>query len=222
MPDFNEIRRRCDGMLRADVYAAIHDTATRTPDGGFVEIGTAHAAGTICLALGMARGHSFDRFTGGSRSRYQGDNEAAARANLAHYDVADRVTIYSGDVAETLPALNCAAIDLLFLDCDGRIDRDFSILGDRLKPGAAVIIDDCADRVRVKDRGNGAARVDMKHRATWLLTQSLVDHGHLAHERTVNQTWFGTWTGEPLSTWPPAAVIDAYQQLIFSDAEISR
>src|SRR5690606_8081737 len=120
------------------------------------EIGTAHAAGTVCLALAMRAGHSFDRFARGSRSRYQGDNEAVARANLEHYGVAARVAVYPGDVAETLAALDCAAISLLFLDCDGRIDRDFRALGDKLERGAAVIIDDCADRVRVRDRGNGA------------------------------------------------------------------
>lgn len=225
MTDFatiQEIRARCDGMLRADVYLAIHEAALRCPDGAFVEIGTAHAAGTVCLALGMASGHSFDRFARGSRSRYKGDNKAIACANLAHYGVDDRVTIHPGDVADTLPLLDCGEIDLLFLDCDGRIDRDLQILGDQLKPGAAVIIDDCADRVRVKDRGNGAARIDMKHRATWLLTQTLADGGFLIFERMVNQTWFGTWAGKPVADWSADSIIGAYRQLVFSDGEVSR
>lgn len=222
MPDFAEIRRECDGMLRPEVYEAIYETAARTPDGEFVEVGTAHAAGTICLALAMRAGHTFDRFTPGNRTRYKTDNEAIARANLDRFGVAPRVAVYAGDVAETLPLVDCKNIALLFLDCDGRIDRDIRAVGDWLNPGAAVIIDDCADRVRVKDRGNGAARIDMKHRSTWLLTKALVDGGFLIPERVVNQTWFGTWAGKSIAEWPAEAVIGAYRQLVFSDGEISR
>lgn len=222
MPDFADIRRQCDGMLRPEVYEAIYETARRTPDGEFVEVGTAHGAGTICLALAMRAGHTFDRFTPGNRTRYKTDNEAIARANLDRFGVAPRVAVYAGDVAETLPLVDCKNIALLFLDCDGRIDRDIFACGDRLKPGASVIIDDCADRVRVKDRGGGNARIDMKHRATWLLTRALVDEGFLTFERMVNQTWFGTWAGKAIGHWPAASIIGAYRQLVFSDGEIVR
>lgn len=220
MVDFAAIRQACDGMLRADVYEALHETASRHPDGQFVEIGTAHGAGTICIALAMSAGHTFDSFRKGGRQAYRGDNETIARANLKAFGVDDRVSVYPGDVETTLPELTCDKIDLLFLDCDGRIDRDIRALGGILKPGASVIIDDCADRARVRIRDWGTARIDMKHRLTWLLTQSLVDDGFLIPERTVHQTWFGTWAGRDAREWSDMSIIAAYRGLVFGDGEI--
>lgn len=228
-PDFAEIRRRCHGMMRAEVYEAVYDAARAAPGSVFVEIGTGHGAATVCLALALRDTgregvvYTFDRFEGGSRKPY-GDasrNEAITLEALQSFDVADMVRVVSGDIAETFTAVpSDAKIGLLMLDVDGRIDRDLGVFFDRVLADGAIIIDDMADRVRAKDKGD-FLRIDQKHRATFLLTRSAESHDLLRPTGMVNQTWFGRRGGARFADWPTSSIVGAYRELIFANAEKS-
>lgn len=228
-PDFEAIRRRCNGMMRTGVYERIYDDACMAPDGSaFVEIGTGHGAATVCIAKAIqdtgraSTLYTFDKFEGGSRKAY-GDaarNREIAHAAIADFNVQDVVISIPGDIAETAVAVpDDVDIALLMLDIDGRIDRDFATFFDRLVPGATIIIDDKADRVRSRDKGS-YIRVDQKHRLTHLLVESAIENGLIEHTGTVNQTWFGRKVdGASISNWSPAAIIEAYRGLVFANAE---
>jgi len=223
-PDFAEIRSRCDGMMRAEVYAAIYEAAKAAPGDMFAEIGTAHGAATVCLALAAReRGGevwTFDTFSSGGRKQYAADNLEIACANIAHYGLSDMVHIRKGDAARTVADLPDRLIGLLMLDADGRIDRDMRRLYDRLAPGATIIIDDCTDRARAREMGDGAVRVDQKHRITWLLTKSLESAGLIVPKPPVNETWFGTKGEGAISHWTNSAVLGCYRKLVFATAHL--
>lgn len=226
MPDFNEIRRRCDGMMRADVYEAIYNLAITASNPNFVELGTAHGAATVCLAHAISdvfdgEGviHTIDRFEKNGKPKYMGsDNLEAATAAISHFGFASLVNILAGDVTEMSAKVPNMSIGLLMLDMDGRIDRDLKTFFDRLEDGAPIIIDDCADRVRVKANTKGY-RIDQKHRLTYLLTKSATEHGLLVHTDTVYQTWFGKKGKVKFSDWPQEAILDCYRELVFANGE---
>jgi hypothetical protein len=111
------------------------------------------------------------------------------------------------------------------LDADGRIDRDFALFFDRLTAGAAIVIDDVEDKVRIKkQRGpNGAPklRIDQKHRISHLLVGHFTERG-LITGSIVKNTWIGRKVAErlPDDFWPE--VVAQYRHLVFADAEPSR
>lgn len=225
MPDFAEIKARCNGMMSAGVYERIYSAALEAPEGLFVEVGTGHGAATVAMALALReRGsagkvHTFDRMEGGSRSRYgnRETNLGLARQAFDHFGVSDRIELVVGDVAETASKLPEGPIGLLFLDCDGRIDRDLRTFGDRMPEGAPIVIDDMADKVRMKPRGQ-TFRIDQKHRLTFLLVNAAVEHGQMIERGTVGNTWFGAKGSAAFRDWPDASVLAAYRQLVFADA----
>lgn len=229
MPDFDLIRRACHGMLTAEVYRRIYETALEAPAGLRVEIGTGHGAGAVCMALAAkdsgrpARVYTFDKFEGGSR-KYYGDaarNLEITREAFGQFGVADAIEIIPGDVGETIKALPAGEVGMLFIDCDGRLDRDFGNILGRVPLGAPVVLDDIANRVRSRNKGDHL-RIDQKHRIGWLLTCSARDHGLLGPGRMVKETWFGTRGPEPVGAWPASAIIDCYRQLVFGDAELPK
>jgi predicted O-methyltransferase YrrM len=223
-PDFAEIRRRCDGMMSAEVYERVYDAALAAPGEVFVEVGTAHGAATVCLALALrdsgrgGRVYSFDRFGKGGRAAYaNGRNLEIARESLAAFGVADMVGIVPGDIAKAEVPVSIDGAGLLMLDCDGRIDRDFAAFYDRLRPGATIIIDDCADRVRATRR-KGRLRIDQKHRLTFLLTSSAAKHELICETGMANETWIGVKRDRRFADWPQASILNAYRRLVFAGA----
>lgn len=229
-PDFKEIRRICHGMMKPEVYERIYATGCASLGSVFVEVGSGHGAGTVCLAKalqdtgrGDGRVFTFDKFEGGSRKPYgnASQNLDITKAALAHFGVSEIVTIIDGDVAETSAHLPDVDIGLLFLDCDGRIDRDFRSFLNRVVVGGSVIIDDCADRVRATDKG-GFLRIDQKHRLTHLLVESAVKAGLIEPAGLTNQTWFGIRTDVPVEYWSTTSVIDVYRQIVFANAEMPK
>lgn len=189
--DFTRIRRACKGQLKPDVYRAIYDAARLAPAGQFVEIGTAHGAATITLGRAIKDGgghnrvHTFGR-PGTGRECVPAD---VLHKSFAAFDVDDVVTIYIADAAEAPRLLPDMKIGLLLLDADGRIERDFSNLYDRILPGAPIIIDDFADRVAIKVRSYGyEIGIDLKMKVTYALAHYFRDCGYIDSFSVVNQT----------------------------------
>lgn len=230
MFDAATVKNRCNGMLPRHVYQKIYDTALRNSGGSFIEVGAAHAAATVCLASALrdsmrdGKVYSFEKIMGGSRERF-GDfatNQRIIEDNLSHFGVRDRVEMTFGDVRECAGKVPPGdGYGLMMLDADGRIDRDFGLFFNMLRPGADVIIDDVADYVRAK-RKSGVApiqifRIDQKHRISALLVD-LFERKQFIRGGKTNQTWFGTKVGGRFDATILPDVLDCYHNLVFADA----
>jgi predicted O-methyltransferase YrrM len=228
MPDFDAIRSHCDGMMKNEVYQAIYETALGAPAGDMVEIGTAHGAATICLALGRrdsgkeGRVYTFDRFAASGRTPYKigADNLPLTLANLAKFKVTDLVEVVSGDISKTASHYRGENIALLMLDADGCIDRDLATFGDRVQDCAPVIVDDYADRCRVRRLDNGVTRVDAKHRITYHLVNMFERESVLKKRKVVYQTWFGEKDLCKVGNVRPHRIVSAYRELVHGNAEL--
>lgn len=228
MPDFEAIRRQCDGMMKNEVYKAIYETALSAPAGDMVEVGTAHGAATVCLALGRrdsgkeGRVYTFDRFAASGRTPYKSgsDNLPLTLANLKAFNVDDLVEVISGDIHKTASLYRGENIALLMLDADGCIDRDLATFGDRVQDGAPIIVDDYADRCRVRRLENGVTRVDAKHRLTYHLVNMFERESVLKKRKVIYQTWFGEKDLCKVSNVRPHRIVGAYRELVHGNAEL--
>jgi predicted O-methyltransferase YrrM len=120
MPDFDDIQRRCNGMLAPEVYQRIYEVARGAEPGSFIEVGAAHAASTVSLACALrdagreGRVYAFEKLVGGSRDRY-GDaarNRAIIEGNIAHFGLGERVQMIYGtssECAHEVPATSATA-----------------------------------------------------------------------------------------------------------------
>lgn len=191
---FKRIRRQCNGMLRPEVYRAIHATALEMPGGDAVEIGTSRGAATVAIALACKASRQAGRVYTIERPSRLGSNEtkiAAIQKNFRKFDVSERIALIMVDASRAVSELpSGVSIGLLMLDCDGRIDRDFATLYDRVVPGGSIIIDDYEDRVHVRMRGGRRVGVDLKHRLTFNLVNHFMESGYIEDFSVVRQTLF--------------------------------
>lgn len=225
------VKRRCNGMLPSSVYQRIHDTAAAARITTFVEVGTAHAAATVSMALGLkdsgraGRIYTFERGKGGSRVEYGGvdENTRIIRANLEHFGVSDIVELLVGDVSDLSSRVPAdGEIGLLMLDADGRIDRDISLFYDRVVKGGPVIIDDVVDEVRLYRTRGGRYAIDQKLKIAHRLLEVMIKSGLLSSGQIVSETYFGEKLDKASLDVPPEAVLNAYRGLIFSEAAITK
>jgi len=198
-PNFERIRTECSGMLKPDVYRELYRRALAAGSGDMIEIGTALGAATVSLALAArekgagAVVHTFDRMEGGSRAQYgdRATNEEIARNNFRSFGVEDQVRLHVGDVEQKLPELDRdIRFSLVFIDADGKLDRDLGLLFERIEPGAPIIIDDCDDVTKLGMVGWPRLRVGLKHRLTFHLVQAFLEHRYLEEGFLMGNTYF--------------------------------
>src|SRR5438067_4494747 len=153
MKFLHEMVRHANGMLPIPVYEALWSSAGQAPGPNFLEVGTAHGAGTIALALGAKMAgldvkiQTIDRLEGkfSSRSGYGSveENKAIVQQNFARASVAQCISLFVGTTDEFASVgPKPERIDLLMLDADGRIDRDLLYFYDLLAPRAIIVVDD--------------------------------------------------------------------------------
>ncbi|EPX84972.1 O-methyltransferase [Salipiger mucosus] len=224
-----------DALMTRAVYDALFDAAAEEGATRILEIGTAHGAGTIAMALGAAsRGHDTRISTvdtlqalpdiPSSRSEH-GDvaqNEAIVRGNFRKAGVADRIDLHVGRSEAFAAAMpEDFRIDMLVMDADGRIDRDLLLFGERLVPGALVVVDDIDGKVGAAFRGGGLS-IDLKHVISEKLTSRLVAEGYLTFERRVVDT--SMFRAEAPQDWDPerikAIAIECYRELVFLETRV--
>ncbi len=225
-----------DALMSRAVYDALFDTAAARGPAQVLEIGTAHGAGTIAIALGAASAGHRTRITTvdtlqalpdipSSRARFgsPGENEKIVRGNFRKADVDDQITLHVGrsdDFAETMT--ETFTVDMLVLDADGRIDRDLALFGPSLAPGAAVIVDDIDGKVSAAFRG-GRLAIDLKHVISKKLTSRFVEEGYLKFERRTVDTSF--FRAEDPANWDYGRMSDiaiaCYRELVFCETPIS-
>lgn len=229
------VKERCNGMLPAEVYERIYETALNAPDGHMVEVGCAHGAGTVCMAFGLrdsgreGKVFTFEKIIGGTREAFGGvdENTRIILQNFNFFGVSDRIELSIGDVEDCAHAVpKDHPIGLLCLDADGAIDRDFALFFDQVVPGAPVIIDDVMDRTRLKPDGwqrlSRRLKVDQKHRLSFAMLdlfqkKGLLDEGCIRGA----DTWFGHKTHERFASVDPREILRVYRSMTFGQATLS-
>jgi len=196
------VKKKANGMLSVDVYNQMYSEAQKTKQGTTIlEIGTAHGAGTISLALGMHsknRVVSIDKIIGGSRDKFGtlDENRTIIENNFKYFNVEKVIDFYIG--TSTKVALNLSkdmALSMLVIDADGAIDRDFELFYNRLLPGSSVIIDDYFDSVRIRYEKK-KTYIDQKFRLTHMLISFMEQEKLLEKNKVIDTTYFGV---KPLS-----------------------
>ncbi|MEL6168265.1 MAG: class I SAM-dependent methyltransferase [Pseudomonadota bacterium] len=234
MFDARAIKEACNGMLPVRTYDEIYRRALTADEGIFVEVGTAHAAATVCLARALkdsgrsGRVYTFEKIFGGTREAFGGvhENVQIIQDNLSRFDVEDVVELIIGDVRdEAAQVPSDARIALLFLDADGRIDRDFELFFDRMQLGGQIYIDDVRNAARLGlDGTKGLAarfKIDQKHRISYLLLDVFRRNGLVGDGDFVGpDTWAGTKIANAYSIVPHDEIVEAYRDLVFADAEM--
>jgi predicted O-methyltransferase YrrM len=222
-----EIKRRAGGLLVPKVYSAIYDVGKESSGGTFVEIGTAHGAATIALALGAKQQsapfhiYTVDPFCGAysSRTAYGSvdQNVEIVRTNFNEFGVDENITVVPGLSSDLLRQFDPANISVLLIDADGRIDRDLDLLYDRLTPACQIILDDVDGNVKISRR-QGSLILDQKHRLTRLLVRRFLKLDILREPQMVGCTGFFS-KGEA-DTLPMAEIaLSCYRELVFAEID---
>ncbi|WP_459191532.1 class I SAM-dependent methyltransferase [Halosimplex sp. J119] len=199
---FSKLKHECNGMLSEEVYEELYKSAKATQDGNIIEVGAAHGAGSIALALGLADSNSngevitVEKGEGGSRSKYgaKEDNIGILEQNIREWGVADRVQVVTQHLdrdSELPPAISGELpVSVLCLDADGNLDRDFELFYDHLLPGATVIIDDYSPEKNYRPKSERYPLGGGKNYRTFCHANLLVDEGYLSRYRLIDDTLF--------------------------------
>ena len=223
------VQRDAHGKLSLEAYRRLHESAAASGGGTIVEIGTSQGAATLAMALGAkAAGVDFriitvDAHFVGTRPRgsSESEKERIVRAGFEAFGVSDRIDLVVGTTEEMIAIADPRDIGLLLIDADGRIDRDLAALWDRMRPGCAVVIDDCDDEIYLLIGMRRRVLVDQKHRITHLIAKALVEAGLLIDEGSAGQTaWFRKGTGA--ATEIARLALPAYRALVYADIGSAR
>ena len=219
------VQKEAHGKLSAQAYRRLYQSAAASGGGTIVEIGTSQGAATLALALGAkAAGLDFrivtvDAHFVGSRPRATSESEkkAIVRRGFERFGVSDRIDLVIGTSEEMIAISQPEHIALVLIDADGRIDRDLGVLWRKMRPGCAIVIDDCDDQIYVQRRGR-RLRVDQKHRITHLLIHAFVAAGLLVPDGAVGQTaWFRKGEAPADAAEIARLALPAYQELIYAE-----
>lgn len=226
----NEVKGRCNGMLPLEVYLRLYEKARCCAKGDIVEVGTAHAAATISIALGLRASESFegkfytfDRMEGGSREDFGGvsENTAITKDNLAFFGVSDWVSLVVGDIAQTHEAVPPSSkIAMLVVDADGYVDRDFSLFFDRVIDDGLIVIDDYGKDFWsiINMRGKGRYFITQKHHLTYLLVTLFVEQGYITQNfEQLGQTVFSRKVPHQKYQIEPKKILNIYRQLTLAE-----
>jgi predicted O-methyltransferase YrrM len=191
------VKKKANGMLSIDVYQEMYHLAQKVEQNTTIlEIGTAHGAGAISLALGSQGKNkvaSIDKITGGSRDKFGTleENKVIIKNNFKYFGVEKVIDFYIGtstEIASRLPEE--LTISMLVIDADGAIDRDFELFYNKLLPGSTIIIDDYSNYVRIK-KDKKITRIDQKFRLTHMLVTFMEQASLLKKNKVIDSTYFG-------------------------------
>jgi predicted O-methyltransferase YrrM len=215
---FFKIKAHAKGMLKPEAYAAIYHYASLAESGAAVEIGSAQGAGTISLGLGRQKAGSKDLVYAYERSVKSGAlqdwnkkeaNIKVLEQNLADFGLQEQVIVIPENVHHAHTKVDSGTpLSMIVIDSDGAIDRVFQYFYNQLKPGAAIVIDDYEDKIKVpksiaKQEGIADYLIEKevstleelcplgKHYTTWKLTNYLIDQGYLIKREVIGNTFFG-------------------------------
>lgn len=230
-PDFADIKKNCNGMLSSRIYSALYEIAMSTHSGTLaVEVGAAHAAGTISMALGIQKNPvlekliAFEKIEGGSRMKF-GDfenNREIILGNIERYgckDVVEMVFSTPEKAIGKIPFDSRPNIGLLVIDADGAIDREFNLFYDRVAEGGVVVIDDYNDYLKYFRISKHRVHIDAKHKVTKALVDYYVEEGFLKFDKMIESTWFG-YKPKGAGSIVHSSPITVYRNLIHLDVDL--
>lgn len=201
---FYKIARNCNGMLSAKIYSKLYSYASDINAGNVLEIGSAHGAGTVSLALAIKESNGtstvvgVEKGEGGSRSSYgtKEDNISILRENVQDYGVEayvdfvdERLELETGLPPEVEDR---APFSLVFLDADGRLDRDFRLLYEHIFPGSIIVIDDYGP---IRNYQESTERMPLgggKHYRTLMYVDFLLNNGYINKYKLFDSTLVAT------------------------------
>lgn len=229
------IKEKCQGMLPPSVYRRIYQTALQNDAPVFLEIGTFFAATTVCLARAVkdagksTRVYTVEKVAERIKHNIGGTDEnlSRIRENLAYFEVDDVVEVLMGSSEQCAPQIpGGAPIGLMFVDADGRLDRDMRLFYDRLGPDADIMFDDINDDIliwRRQDReGNGLYRIDAKHKISFDLLNAFKAAGLLSEGSIMGNTYFGKKLDRRFADLSHEAVLDCYHKLVLANGRMKR
>lgn len=201
---FFALKQFANGMLAPHVYREMYERVRALPDLDIVEIGGAHGAGSIAIAWALldsgktSKVITVEKCEGGSRSDFgdKAENLDTIVANLHAFGVADKVDLFPHYLNEENTDNLIAKIDTpqlagLILDADGRLDRDFKLLWERLAPGALIIVDDYDNRPEYKAIDERNPDGGTKKVLTYRLLNQLETWGLFERDQLIGDTLFG-------------------------------
>ncbi|WP_459191812.1 O-methyltransferase [Halosimplex sp. J119] len=199
---FSKLKDECNGMLSEEVYEELYQSAKATQKGNIVEVGAAHGAGSIALALGLEDSNrdgeviTVEKGEGGSRSKYgsKEDNIRILEQNIREWGVSDRIRVLpqhlDGESDLPAPIAEALPISVLCLDADGNLHRDFELLYDHLLPGSMVIIDDYSPEKNYHPKSERYPLGGGKNYRTFCYANALIDEEYLTRYRLIDNTLF--------------------------------
>lgn len=235
MIDPAEVKEKCQGMLPPAVYQRIYQTALQNDAPVFLEIGTFFAATTVCLARAVkdagknTKIYTIEKVAERIKHNIGGTNEnlERIRANLAYFEVDDVVEVLMGSSEDCAPQVpQDAPIGLMFVDADGRLDRDMRLFYDRLAPDADIMFDDINDAILIWRRqdpeGAGLYRIDAKHKISFELLNAFREAGLVSGGEILGNTYFGRKLERSFSDLSPEAVLKCYHNLVLTNGRMKR
>ncbi len=227
---FKEIQKVANGMLALKVYQKIYEQAKNADEGIIIEVGTAHGAATIALALGVldsgkkSKIYTFEKIIGGSRERYGTieQNIKIIQHNFKTFGVDKIINLIIDDVQNAYSKITQEPISLLMLDADGSIDRDLSYFYNNLKNNSPIIIDDCNDYVKLKYGDSNVINVDLKHKLTYHLVDFFIQEGILQQQKMIGNTFFGKKPSDVKNkiNFADLDIIQVYRELVFTQGQL--
>lgn len=237
VPNLSLGLKKVNALLPMEVYRELYDTVLQTHPKTIIEIGTAHGAAAIAMAIGakdtgtLTRIFAVDVFeetesTPSSRGSFGTveRNLEIIHANLQRAGVENYVEVLpqsSSDFANS--RLAPSRVDILVLDADGRIDRDLLLFGNSLVDGAIVILDDVDGHPRISRTTSGDV-YDLKHVISKRVMDEMIRLGYLNLEKLVRNTAFCRAVNP--SKWNHALIastaLEAYRTVVFTDLSVAR
>lgn len=196
-------------MLSAKVYHLLYRYAGDIGDGNILEIGSAHGAGTVSLALGAKDGNSsatvvaVEKGEGGSRSEYgsKEKNIKILQENFQEFGISDRVNLVDQHLTreDGLPenVQSHVPFSLVCVDADGNLDRDFELLYNKILPGSVIVIDDYSPRRAYREKSTRYPLEGGKHYRTFCYANWLIENGFIHRYKIIGPTLFAVKSPNP-------------------------
>jgi len=145
------------GQLTPKIYYALYKDAFFSR-GNILEIGAGFGAGTTALAMGIRDSGSarkvisVESFDSPSIARF-GSKLANYEKMIGHlkaYGVRKYVHVFKQKLTPDSYPAPTKKFGMVFIDCDGHLERDFRLFGGHIINGASIIIDDYGPQYTIK------------------------------------------------------------------------
>lgn len=230
MIELRNILKNVDALLPINVYEKLFEIVASKRPSTIVEVGTAHGGATIAMALGAksvdlkCKIFTIDTLESlpdipSSRTKF-GDRDTnieIVRNNFKRCGVSDLIELFVGRSEEFPKKEMLKKIDLLFLDADGRIDRDLIFFREYLSKDTIIIIDDIDGGPKLSPSA-GKKSIDLKHVAVKILLKQFEINKIIEIKYKVDNTAFcmalkpDLWQEEKLRS----IALNSYRELVFT------